>query len=146
MSEPFIFIGTHRLKEGKLEAFRQTCAGLADFVEANEPRVIAFDAYANEEGDEVSIVQVHPDADSMLFHMELLQEHIAGASQEDGPLDVTTSIQIYGTPTDTVLEMIRQFNPAGPPLVVKPLPMAGFVRSRADSRAATTGWAVDSGE
>lgn len=69
MSAPFIYIGTYRLKEGKLEAFKQMCGGLAEFVESHEPRVIAFSVYGSDDGNEASVVQVHPDADSMLFHM-----------------------------------------------------------------------------
>jgi hypothetical protein len=63
-SQPFIFIGTHRLKEGKLEAFKKSCVELAEFVESNEPRVIAFNVYGSEDGAEVSIVKAHPDAES----------------------------------------------------------------------------------
>ncbi len=131
MSEPFTYIGTYKLKEGKLEAFEQTCGELVEFIEANEPRMIAFNIYANEEGTDVSVVQVHPDAASMLFHMQLLQEHIASAYDEDSPLDVTTSNQIYGTPSEAVLEMIREFDP-GVPLIVKPHPLGGFTRSAAE--------------
>jgi hypothetical protein len=87
MSQPFIFIGTHRLKEGKLEAFKKSCVELAEFVESNEPRVIAFNADASEDGAEVSIVQAHPDAESMLFHMQLLRDHITSAVGEEGSLD-----------------------------------------------------------
>ncbi len=131
MSQPFIYIGTYRLNEGQLEAFKQTCGGLVEFVESNEPRMIAFNIYANADGTEASVVQVHPDADSMLFHMQLLHEHIASAYDEDSALDVTTSNQIYGTPSEAVLEMIRQFDP-GVPLIVKPHPLGGFTRSAAE--------------
>jgi hypothetical protein len=44
---------------------------LIDFIQANEPRLIAFNEYANGEGTGVAVVQVHPDAESMVFHMEL---------------------------------------------------------------------------
>jgi hypothetical protein len=132
VSEPFIFIGTHRLKAGKLEAFKKSCVGLAEFVESNEPRMIAFNVYASEDGTEVSIVQVHPDADSMLFHMRLLREHITSAYEEEGSLDATTSVQIYGTPSEAVLEMIKGFNAEGVPLIVKPHPLGGFTRSAAE--------------
>jgi len=132
MSQPFIFIGTHRLKEGKLEAAKQLAAGLTQLVEPNEPRVIGFDVYCNEGGTEVSVVQIHPDADSMLFHMQLLREHISSASDDESPLDVTTNVQVYGTLGDDVLAMIRQFNPEGTPLIVKPRPLGGFVRSAAE--------------
>lgn len=59
----------------------------------------------------------------------LLHEHISGAG-EDGPLDVTTSNQVYGTPNETVLELIKQVDP-GVPLIVKPNPLGGFTRSAA---------------
>jgi hypothetical protein len=41
MTGPFIFIATNRLKDGKLEAERKRVPGLSDFIEANEPRLIA---------------------------------------------------------------------------------------------------------
>src|ERR1700687_5768163 len=69
MSGPFIFIATNRLKTGKLEAERQRVPGLADFIEANEPRLMAFNDYVNDEGTEVAVEQVHPDTDSFEFHM-----------------------------------------------------------------------------
>ena len=69
MSGPFIFIATNRLKPGKLDDERARVPGLVDFIEANEPQLIAFNEYVNEEGTEVAVVQVHRDADSMAFHM-----------------------------------------------------------------------------
>jgi len=53
MPGPFIFIATNRLKPGKLEAERLRVPGLVDFIEAHEPRLIAFNEYVNEEGSEV---------------------------------------------------------------------------------------------
>jgi hypothetical protein len=129
MSAPFIFIGTHVLKQNKLEDFTSSSLELADVVESNEPRMIAFNVYANDEGTEVSVVQVHPDADSMLFHMQVVREHITEAYADS--LDVTTSIQVYGPPSDTVLEMIRQFSTPEVPLGLKPRHLAGFTRSSA---------------
>lgn len=130
MSQPFIFISTFRLKQGTLEAFKEMCHELVGFVESNEPRVIALNLYANEDGTEVSNVHVHPDADSLISHMKLLREHISGAGSEEGPIDVTTSNQIYGVPNDAVLEMLEEFDP-GVPLTIKPLLLAGFTRSAA---------------
>jgi len=131
MAQPFIFISTFRLKQGELGAFREMCTGLVEMVQSKEPRLIAFNLYANEDGTEVSNVQVHPDADSMLFHLRLLREHISGAVGGEGPIDVTVSNQIFGTPSDAVLEMLGEFDP-GVPLTVKPLPVAGFTRSAAE--------------
>jgi hypothetical protein len=68
MPGPFIFIATNKLKEGKLEDERRRVPELSDFIAANEPRLIAFNEYADENGSDVAVVQVHPDAESMEFH------------------------------------------------------------------------------
>jgi quinol monooxygenase YgiN len=129
MSEPFIFIGTHTLKEGKLEDFKKSCGGLVEVVEANEPRLIAFNLYVNQDGTEVTVVQVHPDADSMLFHMQVAREHISEAYQST--LEKTERIDVYGKPSDTVLEMISQLAGSEVPLSVKAHHLGGFTRSNA---------------
>ncbi|HEX4323076.1 MAG TPA: hypothetical protein VHZ77_00435 [Gaiellaceae bacterium] len=126
MSGPFVFIATNRLKPGKLAAERQRVPGLVEFVEENEPRVIAFNEYANDEGTEVAVVQIHPDADSMAFHMEVVAERAAAAYAET--VAETTSIQVFGTPGDAVLEMLERQAGAGVPLAVKPVHLGGFTR------------------
>jgi hypothetical protein len=129
MSGPFIFIGTHRLKEGKLESFARDCKALADVVEANEPRMIAFNVYASDDGTEVSVVQVHPDAASMLLHMQVVRQHITDAYADS--LDETTSMMVYGPPSDEVLAIMTQLASPGVPVSLKPRQLAGFTRSAA---------------
>jgi hypothetical protein len=124
--EPFIFIATNRLKPGKLDDERARVPGLVDFIAANEPRLIAFNEYANEEGTEVAVVQVHQDADSMAFHMEVVAERAATAYAET--VDATTGIQVFGTPTTAIVEMLRRQAGAGVPLSVKPYHLGGFTR------------------
>src|SRR4051794_818515 len=126
MSGPFIFIATNRLKEGKLEDERRRVPGLCDFIEENEPRLLGFNEYANEEGTEVGVVQMHPDAESMEFHMGVVQERAERAYAET--LEATTSIQVYGTPSDAILELLRQSAGAGVPLTVKRHHLGGFTR------------------
>lgn len=74
MSGPFVFIATNKLREGKLDDERRRVPGLSDFIQENEPRLIAFNEYANQEGTEVKVVQVHPDTDSFEFHMGVVRE------------------------------------------------------------------------
>jgi hypothetical protein len=40
------------------------------------PEVIAFEAYLSDDSTEVTGVQIHPDADSMAFHMQIALEKI----------------------------------------------------------------------
>jgi hypothetical protein len=126
MSGPFIFIATNRLKPGKLDEEKARVPGLVEFVEANEPRLLAFNEYANDEGTEVAVVQVHPDADSMAFHMEVVAERAATAYAET--LDTTTGIQVFGTPGNAVVEILRRQAGAGVPLSIKPHHLGGFMR------------------
>ena len=126
MSGPFIFIATNRLKPGKLADERQRVPGLVDFVEENEPRVIAFNEYANDGGTEVAVVQFHPDADSMESHLEVVAERAAAAYAET--VAETTSIQVFGTPTNSVLAMLERQAGSGVPLSVKPYHLGGFTR------------------
>ena len=127
MSGPFIFIGTHRVKEGKLEEFRADAIALAALVEEREPQLLGFNFYFNEDETEATIVQVHPDADSMLVHMQVAAAHITKGTDE---LLETKEIQIYGAPNDAVLGLITQLTQAGVPISVKPHHLAGFMRSR----------------
>jgi hypothetical protein len=62
MAAPFIFINSFAIKEGKLGDFRQFLQEFLKIIEANEPRLLALNAYVNEDGTEVTFVQVHPDA------------------------------------------------------------------------------------
>ncbi len=96
-------------------------------VEANEPRLIAFNIYANEDGTEASGVQVHPDAASMESHMLLLgQTKIADAfeflEQKEG------RIEVYGTPSGRVFEMMKQITGSGVPVSAKTDHLGGFTR------------------
>ena len=100
--------------------------GLVDFVEEHEPRLIAFNEYVNEDGTEVAVVQIHPDAESMASHMEVIAERAATAYAET--VDATTSIQVFGTPSRAVLELLERQAGAGVPLTVKSVHLGGFTR------------------
>ena len=97
MPGPFVFIATNRLRPGALEAERRRVPQLCEFIEANEPRILAFNEYADDNGTEVSVVQVHADAESMEFHMGVVREQAERAYAET--LEATTSIQVYGMPS-----------------------------------------------
>ena len=72
MTTPFIFIGTHTIKPGQRQAFQAYFARFCtEIVEPQEPRLHSFYGYAAPDSDVVTIVQVHPDADSMATHMKV---------------------------------------------------------------------------
>jgi hypothetical protein len=129
MPEPFVFIGTHRLQEGKLAEFERAFAALVEAVEADEPQMIAFNGYASDDGTEVAVVQVHPDVASMRTHMQVMREHITDAYVD--LLDETVSIQVFGALSEEARAMMEQLAGPGVPLHVKPSGLGGFTRSDA---------------
>ena len=94
MTGPFIFIATNRLKPGAYEAERHRVPGLVEFLKASEPRLLALNEYINAERTEVTVVQVHPDAQSMELHMSVVRERAAQAYA--ATLDATAQIQVSG--------------------------------------------------
>ena len=131
MASPFIFIATNRLKPGQLDRERTRVAGLVEFIEANEPRLIAFNEYVSESGDEVTVVQVHPDAASMEAHMEIVRERALQAYAET--LEATVRIQVFGEPTDEIFETLRQQAGNGVEISVNGEHLGGFTRSAAQA-------------
>ena len=105
MTAPFIFIATHKVKPGKRDAFKKYFAQFSsDVVEPMEPRLHSFYGYAAPESDYVTVVQVHPDADSMTTHMKVGMDHFATAYAEY--LETESSLQIYGTLTEDLIRAI----------------------------------------
>jgi hypothetical protein len=126
MIEPFIFIQTAPVKGGRLEGYQQDFKETTELVEAEEPRVIHFASYINEEGTEQTVIQIHPDAESMRYHMQVAAQHI----RERGPRNLDFSkmhIEVYGTPTEPVLELMRELSGSGVPIKTKTLAV-GFTR------------------
>jgi hypothetical protein len=126
MAGPFIFVSSYGLKEGQLENYTKWTEGLIRYVEANEPRMVAFNLYLNDAGTEVTSVQVHPDAGSMERHMQVVRQYIETAYGEF--LDAPTILLVCGE-GDAARQMIRQLTPPGFALVEMPKHIAGFTRS-----------------
>lgn len=118
MGEPFIFVNTYRIKPGMEEEYRKAFQEVADIVEAEEPRMLYFAEHISEDGSEATTVQVHADADNMAYHMQLVDEHIRQAGRY---LDLSSmAIRIYGSPSDAVLQHMRQLAGSGVSVTVSP--------------------------
>jgi quinol monooxygenase YgiN len=104
MSEPLVFIDSSEIREGKIEELRTAINSLVEFVESNEPRPLAYNVYINEGGTRMTVVQVHPDSASMEFHMK----EAGPAFPKFVELIKLSTMDIYGEPSDDLLEQIRQ--------------------------------------
>lgn len=123
MPEPIVFISHFKVKQGKLDGFKQYFREGASVLEAEKPRTVAFLAYLNEKGTEATIVHVFPDAESMDLHVQGADERSAGAYEFMEP----AGFDIYGTPSDHVLGMMREAS-----LALQPQHLGGFLRLTPD--------------
>jgi quinol monooxygenase YgiN len=99
-----VCIDVSEIREGKLEELESLMKELVDFVEANEPRPIAYQMFVDEDSRTMTVVQVHPDSASMEFHM-----HAAAAIfPRFSPLLTLSRIDLYGDPSDELVRLMRQ--------------------------------------
>ena len=126
MSTTFVYTGTYRIRPGRLEDARKKIAEHAEFVEANEPRLVAFHVFLDADAETVSVVQLHRDPESMEFHMKVVSEHINSALADF--LGEVVSSHVYGGSGAPIVDTIRQYDPG---VTVVPEHLAGFTRSTA---------------
>ena len=129
MSEPFIYISTWRVKEGKLEELKQYYREIIEIVKEREPQLIAFHSFVNEEGTEMTSIQVHPHVASGDLHMEVLGQAMQALVEKYSnvfELIEGKHIEYYGGPNERYLEMDRQLNIA---VDIKPVHIGGFSRA-----------------
>ncbi len=123
MSGPLIVVFSYSIKPGKQEEARKRIAELVDFVETNEPRLIAFHAYLDQDANALSIVQVHPDSASMEFHMQVNAKHFATAFDW---LDTVITQQFFGPISDALATELAKWDE---PFTHVPIHEAGFTRT-----------------
>ncbi len=104
MPEPIVYIDSSEIREGKLEELKAAIGELVQFVRANEPQLISYNFYLNEDGTRMTVVAVHPDSASMEFHMK-----VAGpAFRKFTEFLNLSTIEVYGQLSDTLLKQLRQ--------------------------------------
>jgi quinol monooxygenase YgiN len=124
VSEPIVYISHFNIKEGKLEALRRHNHDAMQQIEADKPGTVAFLAYINEEGSEVSYLHVFPDASSMDHHVQGAVER-AKASLE---FIEATARELYGNPSDEVIRMLTPPEGSGITLHHEPRAFGGYLR------------------
>lgn len=117
MSEPLIFVNTYKIKEGHLDDYLTGLKVVADVVAEKHPRMHHIGFYTSDDGTETTTVQVHPDSESFLLHMQLVADHIEGAREH---IDWSTmTMELYGSPSAAVLEQMREISGSGVPVTIK---------------------------
>jgi hypothetical protein len=99
---------------------------LVPYVLRNEPRMIAFHCFLDEEGTKLTVVQVHPDVASMEFHMEVSAKHFTTAFYY---LESYVSGQYYGTISETLTAELAKWDDPNVAVTRMPVHEGGFTRT-----------------
>ncbi len=99
---PIVYVDTSAVREGALEELKAAIQDLVRFVDSSEPRIMYYGIHLNKPGTRMSVVQVHPDAPSLEYHL-----YIGGpVFKPFAALLTLESIQVYGEVTEKLLEQL----------------------------------------
>ncbi|HET9250331.1 MAG TPA: hypothetical protein VFP13_10410 [Actinomycetota bacterium] len=101
---PIVYVDHADIKEGSLEELKAGVRGLADFVEAREPQLIAYGFYFDEGAATMTVVAVHPDSASLELHLD-----VGGTEfRKLAHLLTLTAIECYGRPSEKAIEQLQR--------------------------------------
>ena len=127
MTAPFIFVTTHTLGDGVLDEYLAQDAESHAFLEENEPDLLDYQVFMDEEQTQVTLVFVFRDAAAADRHMQLAGELIARGLE----ITETSRLEVYGGNPGPVLGAVLTANAdAGVPVSIKALALGGFSRTR----------------
>lgn len=121
-----MYLDRSRIRDGRVEELRAAITGLVAFIQEREPQLLYYGFHIDEEASRMTVVAVHPDAESLDLHMKVGGEafgHFSRFIEMDG-------IEVYGEPGQEATEALRAKAKAlGPAasVVVRPS-TAGFTR------------------
>jgi hypothetical protein len=103
-SQPIVYVDTSQVREGRLEELKAAMRDLAEFVEANEPQLLAYHVYFSDDGARMTVLHINVDSASLELHME-----VAGPKFPPiGEFIDMLAIDVYGRPEAALVERLRQ--------------------------------------
>lgn len=124
MSDPFIFVTTHDIAPGQLEAVRALSHRFVSAIDAADTRLVEYHFVVSEDGRQVANVHVHADSDSMEAYLPVAEPLIVEALQ----ITSTTRIEVFGTPGPIASMVLQRNAEQGVPVNVFPTYLDGFRR------------------
>ena len=127
MTDPVVFISRNRVKDGLLDGFLQHYRDSIPPIEAGKPGTLAQIAYLNDDGTEVVVVRFFSSAEALDLQLQGADQRSKATYQFIEPV----SVEIYGTPSDWTLEMMKKVAGSGIEVSVNPQFVGGFARLKA---------------
>lgn len=118
MSDRIMQLSTFEILPGRLEAFRESIRKAVAFAEARGPQLLVA-VYVDEPGMRAYSCQIQPDSEAILAHWKMSDPYIKGVMDNCN----MQRLDMYGEPSDEVIEGIRPLRDQGVEVSVTP----GFV-------------------
>jgi hypothetical protein len=90
--QPIVYLDRSDVHEGPLDDLKAGIARLVEFIEAREPRLLAYGFHLDEQARTMTVLAVHPDSASLELHLEVGREEF----RKLGELITLQSIEVYG--------------------------------------------------
>ncbi len=104
ISHFIVYIDKSEILEGKIEEIKRCIKNLVDFIEENVPQLIYYGFFFNENHTQMTVISVHPDSESLEYHMSVGKEEFRKFSN----LLNLLKIEVYGNITDSLHELLIQ--------------------------------------
>jgi hypothetical protein len=124
MAEPIVFISRNRIKEDKINEFRNHYRDRIPMIFEEKLGTLAQLAYLNEEDSEVIIIRLFPSTEALDLQIQGADERSKKTYELIEPL----SIEIFGKPTPATLERVKIIAGKGIPVSISPHYIDGFIR------------------
>jgi hypothetical protein len=129
MGDPVVYLSTWRIREGKFPEYRRFYRELVKRLSGPDREVVAFYAFGNADGTEITNVHVYPDAPTLDRHMAVIREQfglIPGDLSSMAEFMEPLGVQVYGRPTGEAAAMDQGMKNSGVPFTGKERFLGGF--------------------
>ena len=103
-AEVIVYVDQSDIHEGRLEDLKDGIRRLVDFIEAHEPRLIAYGFHLDEAAGLMTVTAVHPDNASLELHLEVGREEF----RKLGEMITLRTVEVYGSISASVRELLEQ--------------------------------------
>lgn len=104
MSQPIVYVDTSAVRGGQLGKLKIAMDDLVQFVEANEPRLLAYNVYFNADGTRMTVLHITPDSAALELHMQTAGPKFPPIGEFINML----AIDVYGRPDAALVEQLER--------------------------------------
>jgi hypothetical protein len=101
--EALVYVDRSDIRPGMADQLEAAARQLVEHVAAHEPRALSYGIHFSEDRSAMTVVHVHPDSESLQELLGLIAPVLAPFRD----LLQLRSIDVYGSPSDAVLQLLR---------------------------------------